>query len=152
MNATFRYSIVFSTLILALASAFGKPAATAASDAPVFGPFHATASGAGPGHVGWFDGTPPTEAQAAWTVAAWVKPAAAVAAPTLVAGFGDGTDYFGAQRYIGADANGWFFWYGGFRSVKNPKTKKAGAFHRHRPPHLPGYPQTGRLAAPGRNL
>jgi hypothetical protein len=85
----------------------------------VFGPFNAIASGSGPGHVKWFEGTPPTEPQAAWTISAWVKPAAAVSAPTIVAGFGDGTDYVGGQRYLCADTNGWFFWYGGSSTKKH---------------------------------
>lgn len=93
--------------------------------APVFGPFHATACGKGPGHVQWFDGTPPTEPHAEWTISAWVKPSAAISAPALVAGFGDGADHFGSQRYLCADANGWFFWYGGFRLVRNPETKQS---------------------------
>ena len=98
------------TLILALYSCH-------AGAAPVFGPFSGVASGSGPGHVEWFDGAPPTEPDAPWTLSAWVKPAAAISAPTLVAGFGDGVDYIGAQRYLSADTQGWFFWYGGL-SVK----------------------------------
>ncbi len=85
---------------------------------PVFGPFNATASGSGPGHVEWFDGPPPTEAAAPWTISAWIKPDGAISAPTLVAGFGDGVDYKGSQRYLCADAKGWFFWYGGLTSQK----------------------------------
>ena len=85
---------------------------------PVFGPFNASASGSGPGHVEWFDGAPPTEAAASWTMSAWIKPEGAMAAPTLVAGFGDGVDHTGSQRFLSADANGWFFWYGGF-SIKS---------------------------------
>jgi Exo-beta-D-glucosaminidase Ig-fold domain/Glycosyl hydrolases family 2/Concanavalin A-like lectin/glucanases superfamily/Glycosyl hydrolases family 2, sugar binding domain/Glycosyl hydrolases family 2, TIM barrel domain len=82
--------------------------------APVFGPFDAEARGAGPGHIEWFDGQPPTEPGDAWTIAAWVKPKPdySISAPTLVAGFGDGVDFFGAQRFLAADASGWFFWYG----------------------------------------
>ncbi|MEI6646063.1 MAG: LamG-like jellyroll fold domain-containing protein [bacterium] len=87
--------------------------------APVFGPFSATASGSGPGHVEWFDGAPPTEAGATWTLSAWVKPAAVITAPTIVAGFGDGTDYIGGQRYFCADSKGWFFWYGGSSAIKH---------------------------------
>lgn len=89
-----------------------------AGSAPVFGPFSGEANGSGPGHVEWFDGAPPTEAGAAWTISTWVKPAAAVTAPTIVAGFGDGVDYTGSQRFLSADSNGWFLWYGGF-SIKS---------------------------------
>ena len=32
--------------------------------------------------------------------------------PTLVAGFGDGIDFIGSQRYLAADAGGWFVWIG----------------------------------------
>jgi len=85
---------------------------------PVFGPFNAAACGSGPGHIEWFDGVPPTEADAAWTISAWVKPEGTISAPTLIAGFGDGVDYLGAQRYLCADANGWFLWYGGLTAVK----------------------------------
>jgi len=87
--------------------------------APAFGPFNAIASGSGPGHVEWFDGPPPTEANAAWTIAAWVKPDGAITAPTLIAGFGDGVDYIGSQRYLCADSKGWFFWYGGLSAKKH---------------------------------
>ena len=100
------------TIILGLHSLY-------ADSAPVFGPFNGLASGSGPGHVAWFDGTPPTEASAAWTISAWVKPGAALSAPTIVAGFGDGVDYIGAQRYLCADAKGWFFWYGGLSAKKH---------------------------------
>jgi len=86
--------------------------------ASVFGPFSALANGNGPGHVEWFDGPPPTEAAASWTISAWVKPEGPITAPTLVAGFGDGVDHTGSQRFLGADAKGWFFWYGGF-SIKD---------------------------------
>ena len=86
--------------------------------APAFGPFHTIASGAGPGHVEWFDGAPPTEAAASWTISTWVKPDGEIVAPTLVAGFGDGVDHTGSQRFLSADAKGWFFWYGGF-SIKS---------------------------------
>jgi hypothetical protein len=87
--------------------------------ATVFGPFNAAASGSGPGHVEWFDGAPPTEPEAVWTISAWVKPAASISAPTLVAGFGDGVDYMGAQRYLSADSKGWFFWFGGYSVMKH---------------------------------
>ncbi|MEI6491704.1 MAG: LamG-like jellyroll fold domain-containing protein [Verrucomicrobiota bacterium] len=90
-----------------------------AQAASVFGPFNAIASGSGPGHVEWFDGVPPTEPEAPWTISAWVKPSAAITTPTLVAGFGDGVDYIGAQRYLCADAKGWFFWYGGLSAKKH---------------------------------
>jgi len=86
--------------------------------APAFGPFNAIASGSGPGHVEWFDGAPPTEAAAPWTIASWVKPDGAITAPTLIAGFGDGVDHTGSQRFLCADPKGWFFWYGGF-SIKD---------------------------------
>jgi len=84
----------------------------------VFGPFNGLGSGSGPGHVEWFDGAPPTEATAPWSIAAWVKPDAEITAPTLVAGFGDGVDHTGSQRFLAADSTGWFFWYGGF-SIKD---------------------------------
>lgn len=85
-----------------------------AEAAPVFGPFDANARGAGPGHIEWFDGPPPTEPGDPWTMAAWVKPKPdfSISIPTLVAGFGDGVDFHGAQRFLAADADGWFFWYG----------------------------------------
>jgi len=101
----------FVTLLLCLTAGLVQAAT-------VFGPFHAQASGSGPGHVEWFDGEPPAEAKANWSISAWIKPDAAITAPTLVAGFGDGVDYTGAQRFLSADAKGWFFWYGGF-SIRN---------------------------------
>lgn len=90
-------------------------AMAALGSTPVFGPFNGVASGSGAGHVKWFDGVPPTEAKDAWTISAWVKPSGTITAPTLVAGFGDGTDFIGAQRFLCADSQGWFFWYGGFK-------------------------------------
>ena len=97
---------------LVLGSAFALVSLVEA--APVFGPFDAAARGAGPGHIEWFDGQPPTEPGDSWTIAAWVKPKPdfSISIPTLVAGFGDGVDFFGAQRFLAADADGWFFWYG----------------------------------------
>jgi hypothetical protein len=83
-----------------------------AADGPVFGPFNANARGGGPGHIEWFDGAPPTEPPAAWTVAAWIRPADAIQHRTLVAGFGDGLDFSGAERFFAADTNGWFFFVG----------------------------------------
>ena len=94
-----------------------------AQAAPVFGPFNGIAKGSGPGHVEWFQGAPPTEPEAAWTISAWVKPAAAISAPVIVMGFGDGTDYRGGQRYLCADSKGWFFWYGGSEVKKKELVK-----------------------------
>jgi hypothetical protein len=110
---------------------------------PVFGPFHAQAGGSGPGHIAWFDGTPPTESQAAWTISVWVKPAAAITRPVLTAGFGDGIDYIGSQRFFAADSEGWFFWYGGFSSKKNPQTKK------DEPVYAPDRLKSGMTVKPG---
>lgn len=101
------------TIILCLHSL----GALCGASAPVFGPFNGLASGSGPGHVEWFDGAPPTEATANWTISAWIKPEGPIAASTLVAGFGDGVDHRGSQRFIAADSKGWFFWSGGF-SIK----------------------------------
>jgi hypothetical protein len=94
--------------------------------APVFGPFNASAQGSGPGHIEWFDGQPPIEPGDTWTIASWIKPKpdAVINAPTLVVGFGDGVDYHGAQRFIAADAKGWFFWYGNCQA--NHKDLKTG--------------------------
>jgi len=110
--------------------------------APVFGPFDAQARGAGPGHIEWFDGQPPTEPGDAWTIATWVKPKPdfAISIPTLVAGFGDGVDFFGAQRFIAADANGWFFWVG--NSQPRLKDLKTGEY-----PVLPELPDRVRFNA-----
>ena len=109
---------------------------------PVFGPLDANAQGAGPGHIEWFDGQPPTEPGDSWTIAAWVKPKPdfSISIPTLVAGFGDGVDFFGAQRFIAADADGWFFWYGNCQ----PRFKdlKTGEF-----PVLPELPDRVRFNA-----
>jgi hypothetical protein len=105
--------------LLACSLTFIAPAA------PVFGPFNAAARGGGSGHIEWFAGPPPTEPGNAWTIAAWVKPSAAITAPTLVAGFGDGVDFHGAQRFLAADAKGWFFWYGNCQPSRiDPQTGK----------------------------
>ena len=108
MNLIKLFTSVVSALLLTVATGLAAP-----GTAPVFGPFNGIASGSGPGHVDWFDGVPPTEPQASWTISAWVKPAAAISAPTIVAGFGDGTDYLGGQRYLCADNQGWFLFFGG---------------------------------------
>ena len=84
----------------------------AAAEAPVFGPFHTAASGAGPGHVEWFNGAPPTEPSADWSVAAWIRPSGEMTNRTLVAGFGDALDFSGAERFFAADGTGWFFFVG----------------------------------------
>jgi hypothetical protein len=119
--------LFYSSLLVAFAYV------ASARAVPVFGPFNAAARGGGPGHIEWFAGQPPTEPGDAWTIAAWVKPSAAITAPTLVAGFGDGVDYRGAQRFIAADAQGWFFWYGNCQPVrKDPKKSELPA-----PPELP---------------
>ena len=86
--------------------------ARAAGAEVVFGPLNVEAHGSGPGVIGWFDGPPPTTAAHPWTVSAWVRPTAAITRPTLVTGFGDGIDYVGAQRYLAADAAGWYVWVG----------------------------------------
>ncbi len=78
----------------------------------VFGPVNAIAGGEGPGLIEWFEGTPPTAPEQAWTVSAWVKVDAAPTQPELIAGFGDGIDFNGSQRYFAADAQGWYFWIG----------------------------------------
>jgi len=122
----------FKQWVIAIgALAMGMRPALAAT--PVFGPFNAAARGGGPGHIEWFAGQPPIEPGEAWTLAAWVKPSSAITAPTLVAGFGDGVDYHGAQRFIAADAKGWFFWYGNYQPLL--KDLKTGVF-----PVLPQLP------------
>jgi hypothetical protein len=106
-------------------------AATAAlGTAPVFGPVGVEAHGSGPGSIDWFDGPPPTAATQPWTVSAWVRPTEAISGPTLVAGFGDGIDYIGSQRFLAADASGWFFWIGN----KPSKSETPGASDRVSPP------------------
>ena len=117
-NITSLFISVLCALSLTVTTGVASPGA-----APVFGPFNGIASGSGPGHVEWFDGIPPTEPEAAWTISAWVKPAAAISAPTIIAGFGDGTDYFGGQRYLCADSQGWFFFYGGTVVKKKEQVK-----------------------------
>jgi len=97
--------------LIALRLAAGGVGGVVAS-APVFGPFHASARGGGPGHSGWFEGAPPTEPSAAWSISAWVRPADAIRSRTLVAGFGDGLDFSGAERFFAADEKGWFFFLG----------------------------------------
>jgi hypothetical protein len=103
--------IKFLQYLLLISSAISLTAA----EAPVFGPFHAAARGGGPGHVEWFNGAPPTEPSAAWSVAAWIRPAGAITNRTLVAGFGDALDFSGAERFFAADTNGWFFFVGADR-------------------------------------
>ena len=106
-----------------------RPAGGAATgEEVVFGPVNVEAHGSGPGVIGWFDGPPPTTAAHPWTVSAWVRPTAAISKPTLVAGFGDGIDYLGSQRYLAANAAGWYVWVGsqemkGGRFVKDPVSR-----------------------------
>lgn len=107
--------------------------------AVVFGPFDAEARGGGPGHVAWFNGTPPTEPEMPWSLAAWVKPTAAITARTLVAGIGEGLDFSGAERFFAADTNGWFFFVGSqlvesgknrypYADALDPEQVKGGSF------------------------
>lgn len=84
----------------------------AAADRPVAGFFDAACRGAGPGHVRWFDGLPPVDAEAAWTLSCWVKPATIPTVPTLIAGFGAGINMEGAQRFLGIFPKGLQFWGG----------------------------------------
>ncbi len=110
--------------LLAVVCVFGcQSSVLAAGGATVFGPINVEAHGSGPGVIEWFDGAPPVGAKQAWTVSAWVRPTAAMADPTLVAGFGDGIDYIGAQRYLAADASGWFVWIGNRDSPKMDNRK-----------------------------
>ena len=104
---------------------FGLAAGTsdAAQEAVVFGPVNVEAHGSGPGVIGWFDGAPPTTGAHPWTVSAWVRPTAAISKPTLVAGFGDGIDYLGSQRYLAANAAGWYVWIGS-QEMKNGRFVK----------------------------
>jgi len=108
-------SSIIAFALCALSQIGSVAAGTATAASSVFGPFNADARGSGPGHVEWFGGQPPSEPGDPWTISAWVKPSAALTVPILIAGFGDGVDYHGAQRFIGADAAGWFCWYGKFQ-------------------------------------
>ena len=74
--------------------------------------------------IEWFDGNPPVGATQSWTVSAWVRPAGAITTPTLVAGFGDGIDYAGSQRYLAADAGSWFVWIGSKTSVRDTAERR----------------------------
>ena len=110
--------------LLAVLCAFGcQSAVIAAGSATVFGPINVEAHGSGPGVIEWFDGPPPVSPTQAWTVSAWVRPTGAMADPTLVAGFGDGIDFIGSQRYLAADASGWFVWIGNRENLKMNSTK-----------------------------
>ena len=110
--------------LLAIVCAFGfQPAVIAAGNAAVFGPMNVDAHGSGPGVIEWFDGPPPVSPNQSWTVSAWVRPTGAMTEPTLVAGFGDGIDFIGSQRYLAADASGWFVWIGNRENLKMNSTK-----------------------------
>ena len=52
-----------------------------------------------------------------------MRSAAAISKPTLVAGFGDGIDYLGSQRYLAANAAGWYVWVGS-QAAKNGRFVK----------------------------
>ena len=115
-----RFSLVALLIVLSVSVLITTSFAT--EGGVVFGPLDAEAHGQGPGLVEWFDGPPPTTAASAWTITAWVRPTTPISASTLVAGFGDGIDCHGSQRYLAADANGWFVWVG----TKDGKDKPAG--------------------------
>ena len=103
----------------AIAVPSGGPAAS--SEAPVFGPVHASATGKGPGHRFWFQGAPPTEPRHPWSMTAWLKADQRYYYRTLVAGFGDGLDLSGSERFFAADCSGWFFFVGAQQVQKGRK-------------------------------
>lgn len=99
-------------LALLFALALAVTISLQGAQALVFGPFNAQCQGTGPGHVGWFSGLPPSEPSDSWTLSAWVRPEGPLPQPCLVAGFGDGLNFSGAQRFFALDDKGWFFYVG----------------------------------------
>ena len=107
-----RLGAALTGLVTLLAVGPAEATTPAAGNKAVFGPVNAEAHGGGPGLIEWFDGAPPIAAAQPWTISAWVRPTGAVSGRTLVAGFGDGLDFAGSQRYLGVDARSWFVWTG----------------------------------------
>ncbi|NBZ95623.1 MAG: glycoside hydrolase family 2 [Proteobacteria bacterium] len=101
---------------------FGSLFPTRASEAPVYGPFGAKITGKGAGYQGWFQGSPPTEPKNAWSMSVWVKPDAPILSRTLVAGFGDGLDLSGSERFFSADSGGWYFFLGSLQIQRGRST------------------------------
>ena len=66
-------------------------------------------------------------ADSPWSFYAWVKPAEASHALTLVAGFGDPTDEF--SRYLALDGDHLILWMGKDNSLSGPATLAPGKWH-----------------------
>jgi Exo-beta-D-glucosaminidase Ig-fold domain/Concanavalin A-like lectin/glucanases superfamily/Glycosyl hydrolases family 2/Glycosyl hydrolases family 2, sugar binding domain/Glycosyl hydrolases family 2, TIM barrel domain len=112
-----RAGLLLSSLLLV-----GVTPGIGASEGLVFGPFGAEITGKGGGHQGWFQGRPPTEPKDAWSLSVWVKPGAPILSRTLVAGFGDGLDLSGSERFFSADSGGWYFFLGSQQVQKGRST------------------------------
>jgi hypothetical protein len=93
---------------LAFALLAGAP--LIASEVPVAGPLDVRCSGSGPGLTHWFDGMAPIDPEAAWSMMCWVKTDGQNQAYTLIAGFGDGVEIGGAERFFALYPNGVHFW------------------------------------------
>ena len=72
--------------------------------APVAGPFAVSCHGSGPGFVGWFTSRAPTAPHQAWTITCWVRPTGTANGSCLIAGFGDGINLEGGQRFLALQA------------------------------------------------
>ena len=81
-----------------------------ATDLPVAGPLDVRCRGAGPGLTHWFDGMAPIDPEAPWSIVCWVKVEAQNDPYTLIAGFGDGVEIGGAERFFALYPNGVHFW------------------------------------------
>jgi hypothetical protein len=82
----------------------------AATDLPVAGPLDARCRGAGPGMTHWFDGMAPIDPEAPWSIVCWVRTESQNDPYTLIAGFGDGVEIGGAERFFALYPNGVHFW------------------------------------------
>ena len=95
-------------------------AASAAAAAPVIGPITCVCHGSGPGLTSWFEGVPPLDAEASWSMGGWFRPRRLVPAYALLGGFGDGMDVTGAERYFVALPDGVRFWTSGCDIAAGP--------------------------------
>ncbi len=112
-------------VIAALLSAGASAQIVPTNDPPVYGPYNAVILQGGDGlrkHMVERDTV--LRADSSWTIYAWVNTDAPIAAPTLVAGYGDVTAEY--ARYLGLDSSKLMLWMGADNSFSAPATVTPG--------------------------
>jgi hypothetical protein len=124
----FPTSAVTVLICLVATAVLARAQAPVTNDPPVYGPFNAVFLADGDGlKKPLVKSDSVLRADSPWSLYAWVKPADAPKAPTLVAGFGDPEEEF--SRYLALDSDRVMLWLGKDNSLSGSGPLTPGKWH-----------------------